>query len=124
MTFRDQVALDFQNTFLEPNEFAGSVTYHATGGDVGIDAVFVEDPPQEVEDEQGALWEIRTGSLWISTDAVLGVASPVKAEEVTIDSLKWSVDGPPSDEIGVWHIRVRRSVPQSRVAARVTMPRV
>jgi hypothetical protein len=112
-----QLATDFVSAMLNTDEYAQSVTYlPAAGGSAVRNAVFDEQPGGEEVDSRRRRVFVRTGTLFIASDATNGVELPALDDEVTIDGEKWDVLSF-SKHGGVWEIPVRRTTQLDRGAS-------
>jgi len=92
MTLKTRIAADVLNTFLNSDEFADDGTYTPYGGEAqSITGVFTEEL-SETRDGPDGPYDVRTGRLFISTDATSGIASPAKGDTWTLNGETWTVD--------------------------------
>jgi hypothetical protein len=117
MALSTQIAADFVSAMLNTDEFAQSVTYlPAAGGSAVRNADFQEQPRTEDRDSHGRRVDVRSGLLFIATDATNGVAAPALDDEVTIGGEKWDLVSF-STHGGVHEMTVQRTTLLDRGAA-------
>jgi len=93
MGLQEQIAADVRNVLLNTDEFGESVTHTPlAGGDgSGVSGLFTEDVP-EIDEREDGPYEVRRGTLLISTDADEGIASPARGDSFTIAGETWTVE--------------------------------
>ena len=118
MTFKDELLNEAVADFLDPNEFAESVTYlPSAGGSKVINALVVRERRDTDEQSRGRLIT-NEAEVYIANSVTSGVASvdyqgqdadkiqfPVQEDDAPVT---WRVVAVIHKDKGMWHLRVKR----------------
>ena len=116
MSFKDQIKKDALNVFLNPDEFAETVTYTKDGGTVKSITALIVRKSQQPATEDNARIGINDFEIYISADPVSGIDvirrgkdkvtlgvyqdSPQTCECLVVEVLE--------SDPGMWHLVVRK----------------
>lgn len=122
MTFLDTAKATFDRVAAtNANRHGTAATYHVAGGsDLSRFVYFFEDTdPLDQIDDAGE-FNLRSAKIHLSKDATLGVAAPVRADQITVESDKWNIDGI-ADKRAYWELRMTKVQDVDTTAQRIQM---
>ena len=124
MTLKSQIAADVASVLLNTDEFAEDVTYTPSGEAAkSIKAVFDYEgfTPEDAEDGRV---QRHDATLFISTDATLGIANPNAKDQVTISSEVWDIVRVMESGNGAARLQLVRFVPEEKSSEKLRLRRV
>ena len=122
MTFLDTAKATFDRVAaMNANMHGTAATYHvAGGGNLARFGYFFEDTdPLDQIDDAGE-YTLRAAKFHLSKDATLGITAPLRADQITVESEKWNIDGI-ADKRAYWELRLTKVRDVDTTAQRIQM---